>query len=123
MIQSLDKSKLCLKIIKERKALDPVMFEVGQLISISYYFIIASGSSSRQVQSISRHLRTKMRENGVRPIGVEGEQKGHWILMDYGDVVVHIFYHPVREFYDLEGFWIEAKRITGNEKNPKEIHP
>ena len=121
-MEPLDKALLCLKSIKERKAIDPVVFDMGKLTSIADYFIVASGNSSRQVQAISRHVRAKMRENGVRPIGVEGEQKGHWILMDYGDVVVHVFYQPVREFYDLEGFWIEAKRITGNEKNPEELH-
>ena len=112
MIQSLDKSKLCLKIIKERKALDPVMFEVGQLISISDYFIIASGSSSRQIQAISRHLQKRMREEGFRAYGIEGEQEGHWVLLDYGDVVVHLFYQPYREIYDLESLWIEAPRIN-----------
>jgi len=122
-MEPLDKALLCLEIIKERKAIDPLVFDMAKLTSIADYFLIASGNSSRQGQAISRHLRDKMREKGLRPIGVEGEQKGQWILMDYGDVVVHVFYHPVREFYDLEGFWIEAKRITGDEENPKEILP
>ncbi|MBW1772211.1 MAG: ribosome silencing factor [Deltaproteobacteria bacterium] len=111
-MESLDKAMLCLSIIQERKAVDPVVFEIGKLTSIADYFLIASGNSNRQVQAISRHLATEMRKRGFRSFGVEGEQKGHWILMDYGDVVVHVFYHPVREFYDLEGFWIEADRIT-----------
>ena len=111
-MESLDKAMLCLSIIQERKAVDPVVFEMGKLTSIADYFLIASGNSNRQVQAIGRHLGTEMRKRGFRSSGVEGEQKGHWILMDYGDVVVHVFYHPIREFYDLEGFWIEAKRIT-----------
>lgn len=118
MMRSIDKSRLCLKIIRERKAIDPVMFEVGQLSSISDYFIIASGNSSRQVQSITQHLRRKMREKGFRVYGVEGEQEGHWVLMDYGDVIVHIFYEPFREYYDLEGLWIEAPRIRLEDDNP-----
>lgn len=111
-MESLDKAMLCLSIIKERKAVDPVVFDMGKLTTIADYFLIASGNSSRQVQAISRHLGTEMRKRGFKPSGVEGEQKGHWILMDYGDIVVHVFYHPIREFYDLEGFWIEANRIT-----------
>jgi len=111
-MESLDKAMLCLSIIQERKAVDPVIFEMGKLTSIADYFLIASGNSNRQVQAIGRHLGTEMRKRGFRSFGVEGEQKGHWILMDYGDVVVHVFYHPIREFYDLEGFWIEANRIT-----------
>ena len=100
-----------MKIIKERKAIDPVLFEVGKLSSITDFFLVASGNSSRQVQAISRHISQRMREEGFKPYGIEGVQEGHWVLMDYGDVVIHIFYQPVREFYDLEGLWIEAPRI------------
>ena len=96
----------------ERKAIDPVVFEVEHLTSISDYFLIASGSSSRQVQAISRHLQQRMRKEGFRTYGVEGDQEGHWVLMDYGDVIVHLFYQPYREFYDLEGLWVEAPRVT-----------
>jgi ribosome-associated protein len=110
-MRALGKAKLCLKIISERKAIDPVLFEVGKLVSITDYFLIASGNSSRQVQAIARHLQKRMREQGFRPDGIEGEQEGHWVLMDYGDVVIHLFYQPIREFYDLEGLWIEAPRM------------
>ncbi len=111
-METLDKALLCLRIIKERKAIDPILFEVGKLTSITDYFLIASGNSSRQVQAISQHLSRRMREEGFRAYGVEGKQEGHWVLMDYGDVVIHIFYQPVREFYDLEGLWIEASRVN-----------
>lgn len=110
-MKSIDKAKFCLKIIKERKAIDPVLFEVGRVSSIADYFLVASGSSSTQVQAISRHVQRKMKEAGFRPYGVEGEKDGHWTLMDYGDLVVHIFYQPYREFYDLEGLWIDAPRV------------
>ena len=116
-MQPLDKAKLCLKIIKERKAIDPVMLEVGQLTSISDYFLIASGSSSRQVQAVTRHLRRRMREEGFRAYGIEGEQEGHWVLMDYGDVVIHLFYQPNREFFDLESLWIETPRVNLEDEN------
>ncbi|MFZ7110290.1 MAG: ribosome silencing factor [Desulfatiglandales bacterium] len=108
----LDKALLCLRLIKERKAINPILLEVGNLTSIADYFLIASGNSSRQVQAISRYLSRKMREEGIRAFGVEGEQEGHWVLMDYGDLVVHIFYEPVREFYDLEGLWVDAPRVN-----------
>ncbi len=111
MMRSIDKAKLCLKIIKERKAIKPVLVEVGKVTSIADYFLIASGSSSTQVQAISRHIQEKMKEAGVKLYGIEGEREGHWTLMDYGDLVVHIFYQPYREFYDLEGLWIDAPRI------------
>jgi len=107
----LDKALLSANIILERKATDPVLFEVGRLTSITDYFLIASGTSSRQVQAIAQHLERRMKEEGFTPSGKEGERDGHWILLDYGDVVVHLFYQPVREFYDLEGLWFEAPRV------------
>ena len=110
-METIDKARLCLKIMNERKAANPILFEVGKLTSLSDYFLIASGNSSRQVQAICRHLGRRMREEGFRAYGVEGDQEGHWVLMDYGDLVVHIFYEPVREFYDLEGLWVEAPRV------------
>jgi ribosome-associated protein len=110
-MNTLDKAILASEIIRERKAINPVLFEVGKLTSITDYFLITSGNSSRQVQAISRHLSRKMRDKGLKAYGVEGEKEGHWILMDYGDLVIHIFYQPVREFYNLEGLWIEAPRI------------
>jgi ribosome-associated protein len=116
-VETLDKAKLCLKIIKERKAIDPVLLAVGNLTSITDYFLIASGNSSRQVQAISRHLQKRTREAGFRPNGIEGEQEGHWVLLDYGDVIIHVFYNPFREFYDLEGLWIEAPRINHEIEN------
>ena len=120
-MEALDKALLCTKIIKERKAINPILFEMAGLTSITDYFIVASGASNRQVQAISKHVMKRMREQGFRAYGVEGEQEGHWVLMDYGDVIIHIFYQPVREFYDLEGLWTEAPRVEvdgdGTEKS------
>ena len=110
-MRSIEKARFCLKIIRERKAINPVLFDVGKLTSIADYFLVASGSSSTQVQAISKHVQRKMKEAGFRAYGIEGEREGHWTLMDYGDLVVHIFYQPYREFYDLEGLWIDAPRV------------
>ena len=110
-MESLDKARLASNIIMERKAVDPVLFNIGEMSSFADYFLIAGGKSSRQVQSISGHLTRKMRDKGFKPYGIEGEFEGQWILMDYGDLIIHIFYQPVREFYDLEGLWLEAPRI------------
>ncbi|MFC1839006.1 ribosome silencing factor [Thermodesulfobacteriota bacterium] len=110
-MESLDKARLASNIITERKAIDPVLFNIGEMSSFADYFLIAGGNSSRQVQSISRHLAKKMREKGFKSYGTEGEFEGQWILMDYGDLIIHIFYQPVREFYDLEGLWLEAPRL------------
>jgi len=122
-METIDKAKLCLKIINERKAIEPVLFEVGKLVSITDYFLIASGNSSRQVQAITRHVQRKMLEKGIRTHGIEGEQEGHWVLMDYGDVVIHIFYQPYRDFYDLEGLWIDAPRVNVGHDFPEDSEP
>lgn len=110
-MNSLEKALMATDIINERKAINPVLFEIGKISSIADYFLITSGSSSRQVQAIGRHLERHMRDSGFKAYGIEGEFDGQWILMDYGDLIIHIFYQPVREFYDLEGLWIEAPRI------------
>ena len=119
-MQVLDKALLCLSIVKERKAIDPVLFKMEKLSSITDYFLIASGNSIRQVQAISRHLKKRMDEENFKAYGSEGEQEGHWVLLDYDDVVIHIFYQPDREFYDLEGLWIEAPRIYPDENGISE---
>ncbi len=93
------------------KALDLVLLDVTGYSSFADFFIICSGKSSRQVQSISENLEAVLKEHGHRPLGVEGRQEGHWVLMDYGEVIIHIFYEPVRYFYDLESLWSEAKKV------------
>lgn len=115
-MEALEKARLCAGIIKERKALDPVLFHVGELSPVTDYFLIASGNSSRQVQAMVRHTEKRMREKGFKPYGIEGEKEGHWVLLDYGDILIHIFYQPFREFYDLEGLWVEAPRVSTDDR-------
>ena len=74
------------------------------------YFVICSGNSDRQVQSIAQGIEEACRAQGVKPFAVEGTGRGHWVLMDFSDVIVHVFYRPVREFYDLDGLWGDAPR-------------
>jgi ribosome-associated protein len=93
------------------KALDVVALDVRRLSSFADAFIICSGRSHRQVAAIAEFVQQDLKAKGVKPIGVEGITQGHWVLMDYGDVVIHIFYEPIRMFYDLEGLWSDAKRI------------
>jgi len=114
-METIEKAKMLFNILNERKAVDPVLIEVTGITSIADYFIIASGSSTRQVQAITRHLEKRMREAGIKPLGIEGEQNAQWVLMDYGDVIIHIFYEDVRKFYDLEGLWVDAPRLEAKD--------
>jgi ribosome-associated protein len=105
------KSLLCVKAAMEKKARDPVLLEMNRTASFTDYFFICSGKSDRQVQAIAQGIEEVLEKQGMRPLGEEGKTDGRWILMDYEDVVVHIFLEPVRTFYDLEGLWIDAPRI------------
>lgn len=105
------KLTLCIKAAIEKKALDPVLLELKGLSSVTDYFLLFTGKSDRQVQAIAQAIEEELKKRGITPLGQEGTEQGRWILMDYEDVVVHIFLEPVRKFYDLEGLWIEAPRI------------
>lgn len=94
----------------EKKASNLNVLCVGELTSIADYFVICSGRSDRQVQSIAQGIEESSSTYGFKPFAVEGIGRGHWVLMDFSDVIVHIFYEPVREFYDLEGLWGDAPR-------------
>ncbi|MGD9366128.1 MAG: ribosome silencing factor [Desulfobacteraceae bacterium] len=94
-----------------KKAEAVVVLDVGGLTSIADTFIICSGRSNRQVSAIADHVERFLKQQGIRPLSVEGRKEGLWVLMDYGDVIIHVFYEETRSFYDLEGLWVDAKRI------------
>jgi ribosome-associated protein len=110
-ISSWDKTLLATRSALEKKAHDLAVFEVRELTSIADYFIICSGRSDRQVQSIAQGIEEDLRRAGLTPLSIEGAARGHWVLMDFCDVIVHIFYEPVRRFYDLDGLWGDAPRV------------
>lgn len=95
-----------------KKAQSVVLLDVRDLTSIADAFLICSGRSNRQVTAIADYIQRFLKKKGIRPLSVEGKGDGHWVLMDYGHVIIHVFYETTRTFYDLEGLWIDAKRIT-----------
>jgi ribosome-associated protein len=94
-----------------RKARDLLLLDVRQVTSLADVFMLCTGRSNRQVTAIADHIRRYLKERGIRPLYVEGIKEGLWVLLDYGQVVIHVFYEPVRQFYDLEGLWADATRI------------
>jgi len=96
---------------EKRKSQDVVILDVRELTSVADAFIICSGRSNRQVTAIAETIRTELKSHGIQALSVEGIKEGHWVLMDYGHIVIHVFYEPVRQFYNLEGLWADAKRI------------
>jgi ribosome-associated protein len=110
--QSLDRY---VKAVLGMKAFDVVVLDLRGLASFADTFIICSGRSHRQVSAIAEFVERDLKAKGIKPLGVEGLREGHWVLMDYGDVVIHVFYEPIRIFYDLEGLWSDARRIEHSE--------
>ena len=106
----------------DKKASQLVLLEVRDLTSIADYFIICSGRSDRQVQSIAQGVQEAAREAEIAAISVEGLTRGHWVLMDFADVIVHVFYQPVREFYDLDGLWADAPKVQLPEPYSTLVH-
>ena len=112
MTKNVDPSlDLYIKAVLGKKALNVVALDVSELTSFADVFIICSGRSNRQVSAIAEFIQSDLKKQKIRPLSVEGTKDGHWVLMDYGHVVIHVFYEPVREFYDLEGLWVDAARI------------
>ena len=102
---------LCINASLKRKAKNLTILNVKEVSSFADYFIICSGTSDRQVQSISASIRENLKEYGIIALGIEGESLGKWVLMDYEDVIIHVFYEPIREFYDIERLWPDAPRM------------
>ena len=98
------------ELAADKKALDVVVLDVRGKTSYADYFVIASGESERQVAAMADHVAEELKKEGERPIGTEGQQTGQWVLLDFGDVVAHLFYADIRTFYDLEGLWADAPR-------------
>jgi len=94
-----------------KKAYELVVLDVRELTSVADAFIICSGRSNRQVSAIAEHIQRDLKRHKILPLSVEGSREGHWVLLDYGHVVIHVFYEPIRQIYDLEGLWVDAKRI------------
>jgi len=106
-----EKTTLISQIVADKKAMDVVVLDMADASSITDYFLICSGGSQRQVQAIADAIGEQLKQAGITSLGVEGYRQGHWILMDYGDVIVHVFSQETREFYDLERLWANAPKI------------
>ncbi|MGI5861414.1 MAG: ribosome silencing factor [Myxococcales bacterium] len=94
----------------EKKATDVVVLDVRGLASYAEYLVVMSAESEPQLNAIADNIEAKMKERGERPYSIEGTRAGQWILMDFGDVIVHLFYKDTRDFYDIEGLWADAER-------------
>ena len=111
-METKDKADVAGRLALEKKAGDVVVLDLSGLTDIADYFVVASGTSERHVLTISEAVEHGMKEKGITPFSTEGYEEGRWVIIDYGDVVIHVFLESLRELYDLENLWIEAKRFV-----------
>jgi len=102
---------LALQAAAEKKAIDPIVLDLREIASFTDFFVITSGANERQVQAISDEVYETLKKAGSPAARVEGYKTAEWILLDYGDFVVHVFEQKARSFYDLERLWRESKRV------------
>ncbi len=111
---------LAANVCDDKKAKGIIVLDVRKITTISDYFIVASTSNERQARAIADDLRVRLKELGVREMGVEGMDDARWVLQDFGDIVLHVFHETQREFYDIEGLW-GGREAGPLEKVPQEI--
>ena len=104
-------AQICAQTALDTKAEELIILDVRELTTFTEYFVIMSGRSTRHVQGLAEAIEDRLRSKRVKASTAEGLQDGMWVLLDFDDVVVHIFYHEQRKFYDLEGLWHEAKPV------------
>ena len=115
----LDDALRALALALDKKALEPVLLDVRGLCTYASYQLVVSGRSDRQVDAICEGISVGMKEAGIRPLSTEGKRSGQWALLDFGDLIVHVFHEAHRGYYDLEGLWIDAERVSLPREEPR----
>ena len=111
--QDVEKLMLAAEAAASRKALQMTAIDIRKIASFAEFFLVCSGTSTRQVQAIADEVTDRLKkERGSRPLHIEGYEAGTWILLDYGDLIVHVFTEEAREFYQLERLWRDADRVA-----------
>jgi ribosome-associated protein len=109
--QEVNQAEEALNAASDKKALDPVVLDLREVASFTDYFVITSGANARQVQAIADAVVEQLKKQGTRALRTEGYNTGEWVLVDYGDFIVHVFDNKARQFYDLERLWRDAVRV------------
>jgi ribosome-associated protein len=107
----IDALKIAVNAADDKKAYDLVALDISEIASFANYFLLCTGDSSRQMQAIAEEVEERLKAFGIRPSHVEGFQNAEWILMDYIDLVIHIFSKNARAYYDLERLWRDGKKL------------
>ena len=108
---ALELARRIVELAEDKKAADIVLLDLSALTTMADFFVVCSGGSERQLDAIADGIISGLRDERTRPIGREGTPASHWVLIDYGSVIVHIFTPPERDYYGLEKHWSEARTI------------
>lgn len=114
-IKSKEKALEIARLAFDKKASDLIVLELKKLVAYADYFVICSGESTQQVRTISDNIEEGLKARKIKPLGVEGRGPAKWVLMDYNDVIVHVFERETRDYYMLEKLWLDAPRIPVDE--------
>lgn len=120
-LDSLAKAEQLLGAALAKKAFNPVVMDLKGLSALTDYFLIVSGRSAKHVTAVAESVIEQARSMNILRLSAEGVREGNWALLDYGDVIVHVFRQSTREFYDLEGLWREAPRVAFSGERGKQI--
>jgi ribosome-associated protein len=121
-----DTLRVALKAVEEKKAIDILVLDISSIATFASYFLLCTGESSRQIHAIVDEVERKLREEGYRPSHIEGYRNAEWVLMDYLDLVVHVFSKSARAYYDLERLWRDSKKLDVKKlhrRSPKTTQP
>lgn len=110
-MNSTDMARLAAGAALDIKALDPLILDLRGISSVAEFFVILTGTSNRHVVAVAENVMDVFKAVGIKALGDEGTREGKWVLLDYGEIVVHVFLEPVREYYDIERLWIDAPRL------------
>ena len=107
----LELARRIVELAEDKKAADIVLLDLTELTTLADYFVICSGGSERQLDAIADSIISTLRDDKIKPIGREGVAASHWVLIDFGSVIVHVFTPPERDYYGLEKHWAEARTV------------
>jgi len=114
-LESSERAQYAAKAALAKKANDTVILKLQGLTIIADYFLVCSGESTTQVKAIAEHIKAEFLKKSIKPLSIDGLKYAHWVLIDYGDVVVHVFEDETRHYYELEKLWLDAPRIPVEE--------
>lgn len=121
-MQSQDRAQKCAAFVLDKKAYNVRILDVRKISTLTDFLVLASGSSDRQVKAAAESVHLGLKKDyATMPIGIEGLNEGRWVLIDYGDVMVHVFHEPVRNFYDLDGLWRDAEEVTLQDESSEAV--